>query len=161
VPPVKTPFTLGDYIPKGFFDGDFSDDDPIEGEIAQCCMVVWDDECEKVNVKPANTTQEMDQVTLRSSCQLQPPKLLRKEKKKETTLEIPLISMNAKEKGEEKAIPSSSNSKGAAEKRQSTKESKKELPVPIPFQLHQGSNKEKVRYDIISHYKRILVRLSV
>jgi len=34
VPLIKTPFTLGDYIPKGFFDSDSSDDDPVEGEVA-------------------------------------------------------------------------------------------------------------------------------
>ena len=36
---VKTPFTLSDYIPKGFFGSDSSDDDPEEGEVTQCCMV--------------------------------------------------------------------------------------------------------------------------
>jgi len=70
VPPIKTPFTLGDYIPKGFFDSDSSDDDPKEREVAQCCMVSWVDECEELNIKPTNTTQEVDQITLRSGRQL-------------------------------------------------------------------------------------------
>jgi len=34
VSPVKTPFTLGDYIPQGFFGSDPSDDDPKEEEVA-------------------------------------------------------------------------------------------------------------------------------
>ena len=83
-----------------------------------------------------------------------------KEKKKEITSEIPLISANAKEKGEEEVIPVSSNSKGIIENKQSTKEPKKDLPVPVPFQVREGSHKEKVRYDIISHLKRIPARLS-
>jgi len=70
VPTVKTRFTLGDYIPKGFFDGDSSDDDPKEGEVAQCCIVSWADECDEVNVRPTATTQEVDQIALRSSRQL-------------------------------------------------------------------------------------------
>jgi len=39
MPLVKTPFTLRDYIPKGFFCNDSWDDDPVEGEVAQCSMV--------------------------------------------------------------------------------------------------------------------------
>jgi len=77
---------------------------------------------------------------------------MRKEKK-ETTPEIPLISANAKEKGEEEVIPSSLNSKGVVENRQSTKESKKDLPLPVPFQVHQGSHEEEVHYDAISHLR--------
>jgi len=38
VPPIKTPFTLGDYIPKGFFDSDSLDDDLAEGKYPN---VVW------------------------------------------------------------------------------------------------------------------------
>jgi len=70
VPPVKTPFTLGDYIPKGFFGSDSSDDDLEKGEMAQCCMVSWVDECEEANANPINTSQEVDQITLRSGRQL-------------------------------------------------------------------------------------------
>lgn len=161
MPPVKTPFTLSDYIPKGFFGGDSSDDDPEEGEVAQCCMVSWADECEEAIAIPANTAQEVDQITLRSGRQLQPPKPTGKEEKTETTPEIPLISDNAKEKGGEEVIPSSSNSQGTAENRQATKDSKKDLPATTPFQVRQGSHKEKVRYDVISHLKRIPARLSV
>ena len=40
VPPTKTPFTLHDYIPKGFFSSDSSDDEPAEEEVAQCCMLM-------------------------------------------------------------------------------------------------------------------------
>jgi len=39
MPPTKTNFTLHDYIPKGFFGSDSSDDEPAEEEVAQCCMV--------------------------------------------------------------------------------------------------------------------------
>ena len=39
VPSTKSPFTLHDYIPKGFFRSDSSDDEPAEEEVAQCCMV--------------------------------------------------------------------------------------------------------------------------
>jgi len=63
---IKTPFTLRDYIPKGFFGNDSSNDDnALEDEVIQCCIVV--DEWEEVNANPINTTQEVDQVTLRSS----------------------------------------------------------------------------------------------
>jgi len=67
VPPTRTPSTLHDYIPKGFFDSDSLDDEPAEEEVAQCCMVSWDDDCEELNAKPADTTQEVDQVTVWSS----------------------------------------------------------------------------------------------
>jgi len=70
VPQVKTPFTLSDYISEGFFGSDSSDDDPEEGEVVQCCMVSWADECEEANAIPANTAQEVDQITLRSGRQL-------------------------------------------------------------------------------------------
>jgi len=60
VPPVKTPFTLSDYIPKGFFDSDSLDDDPQEGKVTQCCMVSWDDKCEEASAIPVNTAQEVD-----------------------------------------------------------------------------------------------------
>jgi len=100
---VKTPVTLGHYISKGFFGSDSLDDDPTEGEVAQCCMVSWVDEWEEVNAKPRNTTQKVDQVTLRSSRQLQPLESVGK-KKKEMAPEIPLIVVNSKEKGEDEVI---------------------------------------------------------
>jgi len=68
--------------------------------------------------------------------------------------------MNHKEKGEEEVIPSSSNSKGTTENRQSTKESKKDLRIPVPFQVRQASHKEKFHYDVISHLKWIPACLS-
>ena len=68
-------------------------------------------------------------------------------------LEIPLILVNAKEKGEEKVLTLSSNCKGTIENRQSTKESKKDLLILVPFQVRQGSHKERVCYDVISHLK--------
>jgi len=70
VPPVKTPFTLGDYIPKDFFGNGSSDDDPVEEKGSQCCMVSWTDECEEASANPTSTTQEVDQVTLQSGHQL-------------------------------------------------------------------------------------------
>jgi len=70
VPLVKTPLTLGSYIPKGFFSSDSSSDELVEGDVPQCCMVSWADEWEEVNAKPVNTTQEVNQVTLRSNRQL-------------------------------------------------------------------------------------------
>ena len=130
-----------------------SDNDPEEGEVTQCCMVSWTNECEEVNAIPTNTAEEVDQITLRSGRQLQPPKPAGKDEKKETTIEIPLISDDAKEKGDEEVIPSSSNSQGTAKNRQATKDSKKDLPGTTPFQVLQGSHKEKVRYDVISHLK--------
>jgi len=54
VPLTKTPFTLHDYIPKGFFGNDSSDDEPAEEEVAQCCMVSLADECEELNAKLAD-----------------------------------------------------------------------------------------------------------
>jgi len=77
------------------------------------------------------------------------------------TPEIPLISDHAKEKGNEEVIPSSSNSQGTAENRQATRDSTKDLPATTPYQVRQGPHKEKVRYDVISHLKRIPARLSV
>ena len=87
MPPTKTPFNLQDYIPKGFFGSDSWDDEPIEEEVAQCCMVSWADECEELNAKLADNIQEVDQVTLRSGRQLPSPKSARKGKEKETILE--------------------------------------------------------------------------
>ena len=80
MPLTKTPFTLRDYIPKGFFGSDSSNDEPAEGEVAQCCMVLWDDECETLNAKLADNIQEVDQVTLRSGRQLPSPESARKGK---------------------------------------------------------------------------------
>jgi len=79
-----------------------------------------------------------------------------KEKKKEATLEIPVILVrgaNAKEKSKEELIPSSSNSKGTAKNKQSTMKSKKDIPILVPFQVHQGFHKKKVHYNVISHLK--------
>ena len=42
-----------------------------------------------------------------------------------------------------------------------TEDPKKDLFIPVPFQVCQGSHKERVRYDAISHLKRIPARLSV
>jgi len=153
VPPVKTPFTLGDYIPKGFFGNDSSDDDPKEGEVALCCLVSWADECEEVNVKPINSTQEVDQITLQPGRQLQQPEPARKEKEKEMTLtELPTSENNKEQNGEE-ALLSSSNSKRVTRDKELTKDPKKDLFNPVPFQVHQGSHKERVHYDVISHLK--------
>ena len=66
LPQVKTPFTLGDYIPKDFFDSDSSDDHPTKQKMAQCCMVSWADEWEEVNGKLINTIYEVGQVTIQS-----------------------------------------------------------------------------------------------
>jgi len=76
-----------------------------------------------------------------------------KEKGKEATPNIPRIQVNIKEKGEDDVIPSTANSKGITENKQSNKESKKDPLVPVPFQVGQGPYKEKVRYDVISHLK--------
>ena len=124
-------------------------------------MILWAYECEEASAILANTALEVDQITLRSGRQLQPLKPGGKEEKKETTPEIPLILDDAKEKGDEEVIPSSSNSQGTTENRQTTKDFKKDLPATTPFQVRQGSHKEKVRYDVISHLKRIPARLSV
>jgi len=94
--PFKTPFTLRDYNPKGFFYNDSSDDDLAKGEVTQCCLVSWADECEEANANPTNTTQEVDQVTLWSGRQLQPTESARKVKEKETTPKELPTSKNAK-----------------------------------------------------------------
>ena len=83
VPSTKTPFTLQDYIPKGFFGSDSSDDELAEEEVAQCCMVSWVDECEGLNAKHTDSIQEDNPVTLRSGRQLQSPESARKGKEKE------------------------------------------------------------------------------
>ena len=118
-------------------------------------MVSWADECEEVNIETAPTAQEVDQITLRSGRQLQPPGLVGKEKGKEATPDAPRIPVNIKEKGEDDVIPSTANSKGITENKQLNKESKKDPLVSVPFQVSQGPCKEKVRYDVISHLKRI------
>ena len=66
---------------------------------------------------------------------------------------MPLILANARKKGEEEVTPSSSNTKGTDENRQSTKVSKKDLPIPVPFHVRQGPYKEKISYDVIPHLK--------
>jgi len=153
VPPVKTLFTLGDYIPKGFFGNDSSDDDFEKEEVAQYYMVSWADEWEEVNVKPINTTQEVDQITLRSGRQLQLPEPARKEKEKEMTVKKLPTSENAKEQKGKEALSSSSNSKSVTRDKELTKDPKKDLPIPVPFQVHQGSHKERICYDVISHLR--------
>ena len=79
----------------------------VEGEVAQCCMLSWEDECKKVSANPVNTTQEVDQVTLRSGRQLQPLELARREREEEMTLkELPTLE-NAKEQNGKEALSSS------------------------------------------------------
>ena len=124
MPPTKTPFTLQDYIPKGFFGSDSSVDEPAEEEVAQCCMVSWDDECEELNAEHADNIQEVDQVTLRSGRQLPLPESARKGKEKETIPEGLSSLANAKEQSEERAIPSNSNGKGSSNDVGVTKEPK-------------------------------------
>jgi len=153
VPPTKTPLTLHDYIPKGFFGSDSSDDEPAEEEVAQCCMVSWADECEELNAKLTDNIQEVDQVTLWSGRQLQSPESARKGKEKETIPEGSLSLANANERSEERAIPSNSNGKGSSNDVGVTNEPKQNLSNPTPFQIRQGSHKDRVRYDVISHLK--------
>jgi len=111
VPPTKTHFTLHDYIPKGFFGSDSSDDEPTEEEVAQYCMVSWAEECEELNAKHADNIQEVDQVTLRSGRQLPSPESARKGKEKEMIPEGSSSLANAKEQSEERAIPLNSMAK--------------------------------------------------
>jgi len=67
--PIKAPFTLRDYILKGFFGNDSSDDDNTpEDEAIQCCMALRADELVEVKVNPINTTQEVDQKPVRFDC---------------------------------------------------------------------------------------------
>ena len=159
--PVKTPFTIADNITKGFFCSSSSNDDAIKAKVAQCCMVSWDDEWEEVNAKAVNTAQGVDQVTFHSRRQLQPLESIGKEKEKEMTLERPPTPGNAKGKSEEEALPSNSNSKDATKDKELIKEPKKDHPISVPFQVHQGYHKERVHYDVISHLKWIPACLSV
>jgi len=124
-------------------------------------MVSWVDECEELNAKLADSTQEVDQVTLRSSCQLQSPESTRKGKEKEMIPEESSSLANTKERSEERAIPSNSKGRGSSNDVGVTKEPKQNLSTPTPFQIHQGSHKDRVRYDVMSHLKRIPARLSV
>jgi len=55
--------------PKIFFGSDSLDDDSEEGEVTQCCMASWADECEEASVFLANTAQEVDQITAHSGRQ--------------------------------------------------------------------------------------------
>jgi len=103
----------------------------------------------------------VDQVTLRSSRQLQSPELARKGKEKETLPEESSLLANAKEQSEERAIPSNSKRRGSSNDVGVTKEPKQNLSTTTPFQIHQGSHKDRVRYDVISHLKRIPARLSI
>ena len=97
MPPTKTPFTLQDYIPKGFFGSDSSDDEPTEEEVAQCRIISWADECEELNAKLADSIQEVGQVTLQSGRQLPSPESARKGKEKDTIPEGSSSLVNAKE----------------------------------------------------------------
>jgi len=103
----------------------------------------------------------VDQITLRSGHQLQPPKSARKEKEEVIALKELPTSENAREQNGEEALLSSSNSKSVTREKELTEDPKKDLPVPVPFQVCQGSHKDMVRYDVISHLKRIPTRLSV
>ena len=124
-------------------------------------MVSWADECEELNAEHADNIQEVDQVTLRSGRQLPLPESARKGKEKETKPEGSSSLADAKEQSEERKIPSSSNGKRSSNDVGGTKEPKQNLSTPTPFQVCQGSHKDRVRYDVISHLKRIPARLSV
>jgi len=65
-----------------------------------------------VNVKPTNTTQEVDQITLWSGRQLQPPESARKEKEEKMALKELATLENAREKNGKEALSSGLNSKG-------------------------------------------------
>jgi len=67
-------------------------------------MVSWVDECEELNVRLADSIQEVDQVTLQSGRQLQSPESTRKGKEKETIAEGSSSLANAKEQSEERSI---------------------------------------------------------
>ena len=143
MPPVKTLFTLGDYIPKGFFGNDSSDDDFEKEEVAQYYMVSWADEWEEVNVKPINTTQEVDQITLRSGRQLQLPEPARKEKEKEMTVKKLPTSENAKEQKGKEALSSSSNSKSVTRDKELTKTLRRISPSQSLFKFVKGLIKRR------------------
>jgi len=77
------------------------------------------------------------------------------------TPEGPPTLGNPKEHNERKTISSSLNNKGIRTDKELTKGPKKDLPIPIPFQVCQGSYEKKICYYVISHLKQIPVRLSV
>jgi len=118
----------------------------------------WADECDEASVNPINTNKEGDQVTLRPGRQLQPPESARKEREEEMALKELPTSKNVKEENGKEALSSNSNSKGVTRDKELTKDPKKDLPIPTPF---QARHKERVRYDVISHLKRITARLRV
>ena len=99
-----------------------------------------------------NFTQEVDQATLWSGQQLQPLELVRKEEEKMTP-KGPPASENAKGKIKEATIPSSSNSKGTSKRNESTKDHKKDITIPVHFQVRQRFHKERVPCVVISHLK--------
>jgi len=70
-------------------------------------------------------------------------------------------SENARKQNGKEALSLSSNSKGVTRDKGLTKDYKKDLLVSVPFQVHQGSYKERVHYDVISYLNRILMHLSV
>ena len=73
--------------------------------MAQCSMVLWADEFKEVSVNPINTTQEVDQVTLRFGRQLQPPELARKEGEEEMALkELPASENATKQNGKKSTL---------------------------------------------------------
>jgi len=95
----------------------------------------------------------VDDATLWSGSQLQSPELVRKGSEKEMIPEGSSTLGNVKEQSEERAIPSNSNSKGSSNDVGVTKELKQNLSTLTPFQVHQGSHKDRVHYDVISHLK--------
>jgi len=77
-----------------------------------------------------------------------------------TLKQLPTLE-NAKDQNRKEALSSSSNSKSVTGDKELTKDPKKDLHILIPFQVRQGSSKERVHYDVISCLKRVSACLSV
>jgi len=86
-----------------------------------------------------------------SGRQRQMLELVRKGKEKEMTAKETPTSQSAKDKDENEAIQFSLNNKTTVKDRESTNGPNKDLLIPDPFQVRQGTQKEMVCYDVISH----------
>jgi len=62
---------------------------------------------------------------------------------------------------EKKHSHQAQNSKGVTRDKELANDPMMDPPILVPFQVRQGSHKEKARYDVISHLKRIPASLSV
>ncbi|KAL8158914.1 LOW QUALITY PROTEIN: hypothetical protein V2J09_000451 [Rumex salicifolius] len=149
VQPNRIPITLKEFIPKGILkDDSLKDDEFWSDEIAQCCMTTWANMCEEEKL-------EVDEVTLHFVHQRASQKVKGKKKKKESTPCDDVRETNLDEEVK-KEVPNPSSKEN-----EKPETSHQEKTSRVPLILHNAPFKEKIKYDVIGHLKRIPARLSV